>query len=91
MSGACYLDYLDSATQETLVTVVGGSYDMVPVNSRAGLTIPPPDNCWLTSTNKFAPRLVLMPAMEDGAVQLARARAHSARLHARMARGEQVA
>ena len=88
---ACYLDYVDTLTQQTLTVVVGGSYNMLPVNSRAGLTVPPPDNCWLAGGTHFAPRLVLVPAAEDGAVQLARARAHSARLHARMARGERVA
>ena len=41
-----YLDYLDTATQETLAAVPGGSYSMVPVNSRHGLTVPPPDEWW---------------------------------------------
>ena len=60
---AFYLDYLDSLTQETLSVIPGGSYLMTPVNSRAGLTVPPPDDCWLTGTNKFAPRIVLPPRL----------------------------
>ena len=60
---AYYCDYLDSFTQRTLFAVPGGSYAMTPVNSRAGLTVPPPDNCWLTNTNKFAPRIVLRPRL----------------------------
>ena len=59
-----YLDYLDITTQKTLFAVPGNVYSMTPVNSRAGLTIPPPDNCWLTSTNKFAPRIVLRPRLK---------------------------
>ena len=43
---AYYLDYLDVLTQKTLSAVPGGSYSMVPVNSRAGLTVPPPDHSW---------------------------------------------
>ena len=43
---AYYLDYLDVLTQKTLSAVPGGSYSMVPANSRAGLTIPPPDHSW---------------------------------------------
>ena len=72
-----YLDYLDATTQKTLFAVPGNAYSMTPVNSRAGLTIPPPDNCWLTNTNKFAPRIVLHQHFA-----LAVARAHSAGLHA---------
>ena len=41
-----YLDYLDQVTGQTLVAVPGGSYAMAPVNSRAGLTVPPPDGEW---------------------------------------------
>lgn len=58
---AFYLDYLDTLTQETLAVVPGGSYSMTPVNSRAGLTIPPPDDCWLTPGNRWAPRIVYRP------------------------------
>jgi hypothetical protein len=58
-----YCDYLDVLTQKTLFAVPGGSYAMVPVNSRRGLTIPPPDNCWLTAANRFAPRIVLRPRL----------------------------
>jgi hypothetical protein len=72
-----YLDYLDVLTQETLAVVPGGSYTMTPVNSRAGLTVPPPDNCWLTATNRFAPRLIL-----HHAVMLAAARTHAATVQA---------
>ena len=88
---ATYLDYLDVITGLTLTVAPGGSYAMIPVNSRAGLTVPPPDNCWLTGSNHFAPRIMHLAAAEDGAVQLARARAHSARLHAQWARGERAA
>ena len=42
-----YLDYLDQVTRETLYAVPGGSYAMLPVEGRAGLTIPPPDSQWL--------------------------------------------
>lgn len=72
-----YLDYLDVLTEETLAVVPGGSYTMTPVNSRAGLTVPPPDDCWLTDTNKFAPRLIL-----HHAAVFAAAKAHSATLQA---------
>lgn len=41
-----YLDYVDLLTSQTLVAVPGGSYIMLAVNSRAGLTVPPPDNLW---------------------------------------------
>jgi len=45
-----YLDYLDVATGKTLVAVPGGTYAMQVVNSRAGLTVPPPDNRWGLAT-----------------------------------------
>jgi hypothetical protein len=44
-----YLDYLDLVTQQTLVAAPGGSYAMTPVNSRAGLTVPPPDGRWVSA------------------------------------------
>jgi hypothetical protein len=84
-----YMDYIDTSAAHTLTAVPGQSYSMIPV-ARPGLTIPPPDDCWLTATNKWAPRIAWRPAAESGAVQLARARAHSAQLHARMARGERI-
>jgi hypothetical protein len=100
---AFYLDYLDTATQETLAVVPGGSYSMVPVNSRAGLTVPPPDSCWLTATNRFAPRLVFfrppvpepqpppevlaLDALYEPADALARARIRNANLQAFLAQG----
>ena len=74
---AFYCDYLDVLTQKTLSAVPGGSYTMTPVNSRAGLSVPPPDDCWLTNSNKFAPRIVLHQHFT-----LAVARAHSAGMHA---------
>ena len=44
---ACfYLDYLDTATGHTLAPVPGGYYTMIAVNSRAGLTVPPPGRPW---------------------------------------------
>jgi hypothetical protein len=56
-----YLDYLDVATQKTLVALPGGSYLMTPVNSRHGLTIPPPDGRWTIGTVRdlfvFGPRI----------------------------------
>ena len=94
----CYLDYLDTTTSRTLVAVPGMWYSMLAVNSRHGLTVPPPDNCWLTGTNKFAPRIVLRPrpvpevpppplvvaldALFEAGDALARARVHSANFHA---------
>jgi hypothetical protein len=44
-----YLDYLDLVTQQTLVASPGQSYAMTPVNSRAGLTVPPPDGRWVSA------------------------------------------
>ncbi len=44
-----YLDYLDLVTQQTLVAAPGQSYAMTPVNSRAGLTVPPPDGRWVAA------------------------------------------
>ena len=57
---AFYLDYLDATTGHTLSVTPGNWYSMIVANSRAGLTIPPPDLCWLTPTNTFAPRVVLV-------------------------------
>jgi hypothetical protein len=45
-----YLDYIDLATQQTLAAAPGGSYAMMAVNSRPGLTIPPPDGEWAIGT-----------------------------------------
>lgn len=47
-----YLDYLDVSDGQTLVALPGGSYLMTPVNSRRGLTIPPPDGRWDPHTVK---------------------------------------
>ncbi len=71
-----YLDYLDVFTQKTLYAVPGGTYSMIPVNSRAGLTIPPPDHSW-DPPDTFSYRVVFHQHLV-----LAAARAHSARLHA---------
>ena len=57
---AYYLDYLDTLTGKTLSAVPGGFYSMVPVNSRAGLTIPPPDHSWNPPAT-FSYRIVLPP------------------------------
>ena len=54
-----YLDYLDATTGHTLSPYPGNWYSMTVANSRAGLTVPPPDHCWLTPTNRFAPRIAL--------------------------------
>ena len=43
-----YLDYLDTVTGHTLTVAPGGFYSMAAVNSRAGLTVPPPDSRWDT-------------------------------------------
>jgi len=75
-----YLDYLDVLTQETLSVVPGGSYTMVAVNSRAGLTVPPPDHRWLGAGGLF-----MLRAPADYRVMLAVGRAHTAALHARFA------
>lgn len=39
-----YLDYLDLVTGRTLYAVPGGIYAILPVNSRQGLSEPPPDS-----------------------------------------------
>ena len=81
-----YLDYADQITGKTLVAVPGGSYSMTAANSRAGLTVPPPDNRWDTpGLNYFLRRT------NEAAVTLARGRAHNADLQARLARGEKIA
>jgi hypothetical protein len=59
---AYYLDYLDVLTQKTLSAVPGGFYSMVPVNSRAGLTVPPPDHSWNPPAT-FSYRIVLHPRL----------------------------
>ena len=98
-----YLDYLDASTGRTLSVYPGNWYSMVAVNSRAGLTVPPPDNCWLTAVNRFAPRIVLLapPAPEippspevlaldalyEATDMLQRARIRNANLQAVLARG----
>ena len=55
-----YLDYLDVTAGRTLYAWPGNWYSMTPVNSRAGLTVPPPDHCWLTAANQWAPRVMLL-------------------------------
>jgi len=75
-----YLDYLDAFTQETLSVVPGGSYSMMAVNSRAGLTVPPPDHRWLGAGGMF-----MLRAPVDYRLLLAAGRAHTAALHARFA------
>lgn len=45
-----YLDYLDSGTGHTLVVSPGNFYSMAVVNSRRGLTVPPPDGRWNPGT-----------------------------------------
>ena len=78
----CYLDYLDVITRETLSVVPGGSYSMIAVNSRAGLTVPPPDHRWLGANGMFA----LRPAFRGSYLaEMAVARAHTAALHAKYA------
>ena len=59
---AFYLDYLDTFTGKTLSVVPGGSYSMIPVNSRAGLTVPPPDHSW-NPPDTFSYRIVLRPRL----------------------------
>jgi hypothetical protein len=60
-----YLDYLDVVTEETLVARPGGSYLMTPVNSRHGLTVPPPDGRWVAPG--FGP-FFLRPRLDAGRV-----------------------
>lgn len=68
---ACdYLDYLDMATGQTLAPVPGNSYLMTPVNSRAGLTVPPPQRPWFPPSSaggggSFAPLLRRVQAPEE--------------------------
>jgi len=54
--------YLDVLTQKTLSAVPGGFYSMVPVDSRAGLTVPPPDHSW-NPPAVFSYRIVLRPRL----------------------------
>lgn len=75
-----YLDYLDAITQETLSVVPGGSYTMLAVNSRAGLTVPPPDNRWLGGGGGFGAHFAV-----HYHVAMAAARVHTAALHASFA------
>jgi hypothetical protein len=88
-----YLDYIDALTHETLAVQPGSSYSMTPVNSRAGLTIPPPDDCWLTAGNRWADRVVFRPEAEAArgpsraALQLAAARKVNADLQASLRAG----
>lgn len=60
-----YLDYVDTRTGHTLIAVPGGSYSMMPVNSRAGLTIPPPDHRWFGETPGFEAELKAPPVRDD--------------------------
>lgn len=98
-----YRDYLDATTGRTLSVYPGNWYSMVAVNSRAGLSVPPPDNCWLTAANRFAPRIALLPApapevlpppevlaldaLYEPTDWLTRARIRNANLQAVLARG----
>ena len=41
-----YLDYIDEQTTKTLKAYPGNLYAMFPVNSRHGLSEPPPDGRW---------------------------------------------
>jgi hypothetical protein len=79
-----YLDYVDLVTSETLRAVTGNSYSMQAVSSRAGLTDPPPDGRWQGEVE-------MMTSFRPGTRELAAARAHNARLHVRLARGERIA
>jgi hypothetical protein len=95
---AYYLDYLDVLTGKTLSVVPGGFYSMIPVNSRAGLTVPPPDHSW-NPPDMFSYRIVLRPrplmlemppppevlaldALHDARDALARARVRNVSLQA---------
>jgi hypothetical protein len=75
-----YLDYVDVITRETLQVMPGGFYTMIPVNSRAGLTVPPPDHRWLPAAESFQLRFAV-----HYHVTMAAGRAHTAALHARFA------
>ena len=99
-----YPDYLDAGTGRILSAYPGNWYSMVPVNPRAGLTVPPPDNCWLTAANRFAPRFLLLrpvapdpppprevlalDALFEATDALSRARVRNANLQAFQARQE---
>jgi hypothetical protein len=50
-----YVDYIDLATQQTLVAVPGGWYGMEDAQTRPGLTVPPPDQSW-TPAYRWSPR-----------------------------------
>ena len=84
-----YLDYIDLVTSRTLSVTPGGQYAMRAVNSRAGLTIPPPDNRWQGDGDEdlFLFRPLELAEVPSYAVQLHAARAHNAARHARIARG----
>jgi hypothetical protein len=78
-----YLDYLDLTTGHTLVAVPGCLYAMLAVEGRAGLSVPPPDHCWLQLGVYFGVRVVYRDVLA-----LVRARQVNVGLQAAMARGE---
>ena len=59
-----YLDYLNPALDQTLVAHPGQIYTMLPVNSRAGLTIPPPDGRWGVSPPALSFQVVFRPRQQ---------------------------
>ena len=70
---ACYLDYLDLTVPRTLSVVTGQWYAMLVANSRAGLTIPPPDHRWAPASG------VTFSSFRAYRILLAEARAHTSR------------
>ena len=88
-----YLDYVDLITSRTLTVTPGVSYSMRVANSRAGLTIPPPDNRWQASGDEdlFLFRPLELAEVPSYAAQLHAARSHNSARHARLARGEKTA
>lgn len=63
-----YLDYIDNSTGHTLVATPGGYYTMMAVNSRAGLTVPPPDGRWDIRTVESDKVTKPSPAVQDDSV-----------------------
>lgn len=69
-----YLDYVDASSGHTLVATPGGSYLMLVVNSRAGLTVPPPDGRWTLGGMMMGARAPLAAVLSAAEIAAARER-----------------
>lgn len=83
-----YLQYLDLQTGHTLVVQPGHEYAVTPASGYPyPLAVPPGDGRWQGGGGDEMMMATFRPAAEV----LAAGRAHNARLHARLARGEKIA